>query len=457
MRGEEQLRGTGIAAAAVCTAILTALTPAVVARQSVFPTGTTRYDPASAYNSFVLFTGGDNVAYLIDMNGNPVRQWKNAELLATLLDPAFTSGKRGHVLVALSMATAAGTDLVPGVPGRTTQTIGELDWDGNVVWTFGARAPGGLARQHHDWARLPNGNTLVLSNLVRAIAGFKQPRLLDDVIYEVNQAGEIVWTWMAGDHLDELGFTPEQLELVRNSSDPDYLHVNSMRPIGPNRWFSAGDQRFHPDNVIIGSRNANLVSIIDRRTGTVVWSLGPTHRSEPPRDRHVPRPVDRVSGQHDPHIISDSLPGAGNLLVFDNEGPAGYPNLPLAVIGGSRVLEIDPVRKVIVWQYSGEDSGSPGWSFRSTHISNARRLPNGNTFINEGQKGRMFQVTPEGDIVWEYVNPYLHRGTDARTKRPTTGHQVYRGQPVPYEWVPAGTPRTDVPVVPPDNATFRVR
>ena len=438
------------------SAALVALT-AAPSGQSVYPTGTTHYDPAKAFNSFVLFTGGDNVARLIDMDGNSVHEWRNAGDLATAIDPALVGGKRGHVLVTLSMVNAEGTDLVPGATGRTAQTIGEFDWDGKTVWTFGERAPDRLARQHHDFDRLPNGNTLVLANLLRPIKGFKQPRLLDDVIYEVDSTGNVVWTWIAGDHVEEFGFTPEQMALIRTADTADYLHVNSMRRVGPNHWFTAGDERFRPDNVIISSRNANVVAIIDRKTSKVVWALGPSYASEPPADRRVPRPLDRTSGQHDPHIIPEGLPGAGNLLVFDNEGPAGYPNLPLAVTGGSRVLEIDPVKKEIVWQYSGEDSGGPGWSFRSTHISNARRLPNGNTFIDEGQRGRLFQVTRNGEIVWEYVNPYPRRGTDARTGRATTNHQLYRGQPVPYEWVPTGTPHSDMPVVAQDNSRFRVQ
>jgi arylsulfotransferase ASST len=442
-------------AAALCAGVLVALTTGVAGRQSVFPTGTTRYDPAKAFNSFVLFTS-DNAARLIDMNGTLVREWKNAADLATMIDPALTGGKRGHVLVTLSTAAAAGADLTPGATGRASQTIGELDWEGTTAWTFGEKAPDKLARQHHDWSRLPNGNTLVLSTLVHPIARFKLPQLRDDVIYEVDHAGEIVWTWIAGDHVHELGFAPEQFEQLRTTSDPDYLHLNSMKALGPNRWFTAGDQRFHPDNVIISSRDANIVAIIDRKSGKVVWTLGPGHSWDPPGDRRVPRPVDRLSGQHDPHLIPEGLPGAGNLLVFDNEGPAGYPNLPLAVTGGSRVLEIDPVKKEIVWQYTGEDSGGPGWSFRSTHISNARRLPNGNTFIDEGQKGRLFQVTRDGGIVWEYVNAYPRRGTDPRTGRPTANYQLYRGQPVPYDWVPPGVSHSETPVTPPENSRFRV-
>lgn len=426
---------------------------------SVYPTGTTRYDPAKAWNSYMLFSAGDNVARLIDLNGNSVHEWKDAGAFSSVIAPRLVGGERGHVLLTLATIDGKGSDLVPGqVTTRISQTIGELDWNGDTVWQFGAKAPDGLARQHHDWARLGNGNTLVLSNLLLAVKGFKQPRLLDDVIYEVNPAGEIVWRWVESEHLEEFGFTPAQLKLVRASESADYLHVNNLKVVGPNRWFAAGDSRFAPDNLLIDSRNANFIAIIDRSSGKVVWRLGPDHpvNGEFRPDRKVPRPFDRTSGQHDAHIIAEGLPGAGNLLVFDNEGEGGYPPLPLSVTGGSRVLEIDPVKKEIVWQYTGEDSGGPAWSFQSTHISNARRLPNGNTFIDEGQKGRLFQVTREGEIVWEYVNPYLRRGKDALSGKPIANNQLYRGQPVPYDWVPDGTPCSERAVAAPDLSQFRV-
>ena len=76
----------------------------------------------------------------------------------------------------------------------------------------------------------------------------------------------------------------------------------------------------------------------------------------------LPRAVDRISGQHDAHLIEPGLPGAGNLIVFDNQGEGGYPAVPLGANSGSRVLEIDPVKKQIVWQYTGDNSGKAGWS-----------------------------------------------------------------------------------------------
>ena len=429
-----------------------------VAEPSVYPTGTTIYDPTKAYNSFVLFPGGDDVSRLIDLNGNVVHEWKYTGQPVVFIDPALIDGKRGHIFVTLETEQGKGTDLVPGrAQTRIRKSVGEVDWDGRKQWEFGAGAPGGSAQQHHDIARLPNGNTLVLANIAYPLPGFAAPQALDDVAYEVNPEGDIVWTWAASDHIDEIGFTSEEFKLVKASKSADYLHVNNLKPIGPNRWFDEGDQRFSPDNLIFDSRTANFIAVIDRKTRKIVWTLGPHFPSisEAPAGAKVPRPVDQISGQHDAQIIPKGLPGAGDLLVFDNQGDAGYPHAPLTVTGGSRVLEINPVTKEIVWQYTGANSGNPGWSFRSTHISDARRLPNGNTFIDEGQIGRFFQVTPSGEIVWEYINPYPRRGTDA-DGRPTLNFSVYRAEPVPHEWAPEGTPHSQIAVVPPDNAAFHL-
>ena len=427
---------------------------------SIYPTGTTRYDPAKAFNSFVLFTGGDNIAHLIDLNGISVHEWPDAAGHSTLIDPAVNGGKLGHVFVTIDTIEGKGTDLLPGqVNRRIAKTIGELDWQGKTVWSFGEKAPGGISRQHHDWARLPNGNTVVLANLVHPVKGFKHPQVMDDVVYEVNPAGEIVWKWVAAEHINEFGFSPAELKLLRNAETADYLHVNNLKVLGANHWFAEGDKRFDPENLLFDARSANFIAIIAKKTGKIVWRLGPHYAPvgvEQQQARNVPRPVDQISGQHDAHLIPDGLPGAGNLLVFDNQGVAGYPTAVLPFTGGSRVLEIDPVKNQIVWQYLGADSGGPNWSFRSTHISAARRLPNGNTFIDEGQSGRLFQVTHDGDIVWEYINPYFRPGKDPLTGRATANNQLYRGQPVPYDWVPAGTPHSEKAVIPPDISQFHI-
>ena len=61
---------------------------------------------------------------------------------------------------------------------------------------------------------------------------------------------------------------------------------------------------------------------------------------------------------------------------------------------------------VPAWRYAAQ----PRSAFYSSIISGAQRLPNGNTLIDEGTSGRLFEVTPNGKTVWEYVNPVTNRG-----------------------------------------------
>jgi hypothetical protein len=447
-------------ATALAGAAATILTCGYAAAEpSVFPTGVTRYDPARAYNSYVVFAGPDKVTHLIDMNGNEIHRWAHQGFPALYLDPALTGGEKGHVLLQLEAGDARQASAVPGAAMFNNKTVGELDWSGKSTWSWGDQAPGGAARQHHDIRRLSNGHTLVLVNVLHPVPGFAQPQVFDDAIYEVTPKGEISWRWLASDHLDEFGFTPEQIKLVKASRSPDYLHLNDMAPLGQNRLAKAGDARFDPDNIIIDSRNANFIVIIDRKTGKIVWRVGPNFPSASATSgvaAKVPRPIDQISGQHDAHLIEEGLPGAGNLIVFDNQGPAGYPAAALGVNTGSRVLEIDPATNAIVWSYGAEDGGAAGWTFYSSFISSARRLPNGNTLIDEGMNGRFFQVTPSGEIVWEYVSPYFYKAPVGGLGREVLSNWVYRAQPVPYDWVPQGTPHSEIPIARPDLARFHV-
>jgi hypothetical protein len=70
------------------------------------------------------------------------------------------------------------------------------------------------------------------------------------------------------------------------------------------------------------------------------------------------------------------------------------------------VVEVDPNTNQIKWEYLGQ----PPISFFSTNISSAERLPNGNTLTCEGAPGRIFEVTLNQEIVWEYINPFFAAG-----------------------------------------------
>ena len=229
----------------------------------------------------------------------------------------------------------------------------------------------------------------------------------------------------------------------------DWLHINAATYVGPNRWYDEGDERFHPDNVIFSGRHANIVGIV-ARSGEIVWRMGPDFR-----ETEALREIGQVIGQHHPHIIPVGLPGAGNLMVFDNGGAAGYGEPTPAAPNGrnvvarrsSRVLEINPVTMEIAWEYSISGHGS--FRFFSWNVSGAQRLPNGNTLITEGAPGRAFEVTVDGEIVWEYINPFFYESDDAR-------HNIYRAFRVPYDWVPQLDRPEERAVVPPHPTEFRI-
>ena len=91
-----------------------------------------------------------------------------------------------------------------------------------------------------------------------------------------------------------------------------------MSVLGPNRFYDQGDERFHPDNIIWDARESNIIAIIDKRTGKIVWRLGPDYSSPELKG------LGWIIGQHHAHLIPRGLPGEGNLLLFDNGGWAGY-------------------------------------------------------------------------------------------------------------------------------------
>lgn len=417
------------------------IVPAAHAIPSVFKTGVTIDKPEKTFDSFVMFSGPDGLTHLIDMTGREVHQWAYPGLPGAMMDPAVTNGEKGHTLLQTESLSGTG----PGIMGN--RTISEVDWNGREVWQWSGAPGSGGARQNHDWMRLASGNTLVLVAVTHPVALLNGTTVNDQVIEEVTPDGRVIWRWVAGDHLGEFGLSAAGLAYLKeetsSKSQPDawgYLEINDMQPLGPNRWFDGGDQRFRPDNIMIDSRKGNFVVIIDRETGHVVWRLGPDFPGSPHDADHrlmqlrLPRPVDQISGQHNAHLIPKGLPGEGNLLLFDDQGPAGFPRVALGVYGGSRVLEINPVTRQIVWDYTAVRSGLPAWTFFSSFVSSTQRLSNGNTLIDEGMNGRIFQVTPGGEIVWEYVSPY--RGTQSFGAVPVRSMLVYRAQAVPVEWLP---------------------
>jgi hypothetical protein len=121
----------------------------------------------------------------------------------------------------------------------------------------------------------------------------------------------------------------------------------------------------------------------------------------------------RLFYQHDVRWVQPGKPGAGNLTVFNNNVPNGPDTLDYTAVyeikpplkaDGTYELEADGSYgpDELEWNYVAPDT----ISFYASFISGAHRMENGHTFINAGPMGRFFEVTPENETVWEYLNPY---------------------------------------------------
>lgn len=439
------------------------------------------YEPAKTWGGYTLlncFTGtgtaknGNNI--LIDMEGNIVNEW-------TFPGVAYLSASKvlpgGHIVGSSIEDPMAGG-------GKLTQ----MDWNGVVVRQWSTT-------MHHDHERegspsgyyAPGQTPRTFGGKVLVLESSNPPfeetghvcsskRIVDDTIRELGWNGEELFRWETWKHFDQLGldeWAGAGIDLGRNYQGPDFMapilpedwsHGNAVAWVGENKWWDRDrDARFHPENIIADFRSLNITIIIARHRhpkgkwekGDIVWKLGPDYSTSGEDYK-----VGQIIGQHMAHMIPKHLPGAGNMLIFDNGGAAGYGALvrglraepvsgedvgmPLGAWPSkfrmySRVLEIDPVTKEVVWEFKqprlSEDRDGDGKIlgneklFFSNLMSGAQRLPNGNTLITEADVGRVFEVTKSGEVVWEFAPTWVNSSQ-------FMGVAIYRAYRVPYWWAP---------------------
>ena len=221
----------------------------------------------------------------------------------------------------------------------------EVTPSGDIVWEHED------VFHHHDAQWLPNGN------LLYAVAERISTRssAVSDIVKEVNRKGEVVWEWKAWEHLKH-----EEWPIHECFNDDHWPMINGIYQDG--------------FLVYLSLRTTSGIIAINKNTNEVVWELK----------------YPFVAQQHDPFITPD-----GTLICFDNG------NIRPSSIHHSRIVEYDPKTKELVWSYV--DPMPP--AFFSPYMGSVQRLWNNNTMICESAFGRIFEVTPEGETVWEYVIP----------------------------------------------------
>ena len=337
--------------------------------------GVVVHDRRASYPGYNLFTNAQLCsAALVDADGalqnfwetSPCGRWSNAELLPT-----------GDLLVAGEEPAAHRRDPEGRTAGRY---LLRLTWDGHVVW----KRP---LPTHHDVQLGPSGNLLTLYAVYRKIPEIDATRpVRDNRIAVLSPEGRLL---ESASLYDLIKASPGVLKLrrVRGNGDKeiDLFHANSLEWLRPTARGAAA-AIYSTSNVLVSIRHQDAAVIVDWPRRRLVWAWG----------------QGEVSGPHDATMLP-----SGNILLFDNGLGRGW----------SRVIEVDPVSRRVVWEYRAP---VPKEFFTASRGSN-QRLPNGNTLIAQSDAGRAFEVTPGGRIVWEFWNPFGNaageRATIVRIKR----------------------------------------
>lgn len=304
-----------------------------------------------------------SAAELIDEGGRLIHRWvmpgrsRNWDHVTLLPD--------GDLLV-------VGADLpdkaVKGIVDEL-RYVARLSWDGAIRWRQNVTA-------HHDVQITPDGKVAVLT---------LRRRSLPDLLPQFDTRDDEVTLLEAADGrvlsstsiLDILRARPGSFRFERVAPERfggqvwvDLLHTNSIDFMLPPATGSNGPL-YAEGNLLLCFRHQNRVAIVNPTSGQLIWTWG----------------EGELLGPHDASVLPD-----GNILIYDNGLGRGW----------SRVIELDPRRPAIVWEYKAPQPAD----FYSKSKGSNQRLANGNTLIADSDNGRAFEVTRAGEIVWDYYVPH---------------------------------------------------
>ncbi|MET9295313.1 aryl-sulfate sulfotransferase [Streptomyces sp. NPDC003077] len=361
-------------------------------------TGLIALDATAAYAGHTLYAPltGSGEVYLVDLHGEVVHQWKlpyrpgrHARILPNgnlayngvlpdqeALFPMWHK-YRGGVMREITPEGEVVREHIDPLQHHDAHHYG----DGRILYSAlepltGAHAaavqggvPGSEAGGDTDGRRDGSGSADAAPGTVYA-----------DTIKEVDAEGRTLWSWRVSDHLDRAEYA-----LHPAYAREHWPLINAVLPLADG-------------NVLASLRSVSAVVVISRATGEILWRTAPG----------------TVSQQHNP----TELPN-GNFLVFDNGVFRPGHDVPY-----SRVIEIERSSGKIVWEYHDPSREA----FFAPFMGSAQRLPNGNTLVTDSPAGRIFEVTAEGYLCWEYVVPHFggYREPEVGTLFPAQNNALFR-------------------------------
>ena len=395
------------------------------------PTELNYWDKTQTYNGYTFF-GAQGTTYLLDMEGRVVHTWP-VGTNPRLLD-------NGHVL---DMTNAT--------------TFVELDWSGSNVWSYTESRTNYFP--HGDFLRIYNAKlgtntTLYIANKSitsnQCIAAGCNPangpytNVTVDAIVEVDSTGTVIWEWCFFDHGATSNVAGKiNLNLAGRPLTNDWLHCTSL------------DHNTNLDQIVITAEGGEFyvldhgntfsngnptasITLAASSAGDFLYRFGDPARygagSAPSLTLNWTKSTTgnkQIGGVSQTTWIPAGVPGAGHFLVFNNgqdlfettpqsyifevngylnystNDTGAYVNPPTALYNtwSAPGHDTDKERKLISRQVVSIYMSMANQAFFSHIGGSVQKLPNSNLFACATTEGHLFEVTPAGDVVWEYINP----------------------------------------------------
>ncbi|MEI6563059.1 MAG: arylsulfotransferase family protein [bacterium] len=332
--------------------------------------GVTIHDPARTFEGYTLYTSGHSqAAVLMDMGGKVVHEWKLPYDQIWDSSGEVKYPRPPHQVFWFKAKVFPNGDLMAVVEGNGGtpwgQGIIKIDRDSRLIWKY-------LGCAHHDFSIGDDGRVYGLTHAIREEPLTNLPLsypCLEDFVVVLSPDGKKEQQVSMFEALANSRYR-RALEAAPKTPYGEYLHCNAVRVV--DKQIVRNFPFAHEGQVFVSIREFSAVVLVDLSKRSVVNALIGSWRY-----------------QHDPDFLDN-----GHVMLFDN-----YGNMEDG--GISRVIEFDPLTGGVVWSYHGTDANP----LSSEKRSNAQRLPNGNTLITESDSGRLLEVTTQGDVVWEFINP----------------------------------------------------
>jgi len=418
----------------ICVSLICLLESNLCAQTQTVGTFLNNTEAFEGYN--LLAPTGSDYTYLVDNCGQVINQWESE----------YRIGLSAYILEDGSLLRTAKLSSYATPPfsgGGTGGRVERYSWEGELIWSMNWADT--LQHQHHDIEWMPNGNLLILGwekhSYAEALEMGKTPNETENDVWctqitEIqptgNWDGEVVWQWCVWSHLvqDTDESLPNYAEI---SNEPKRFNINYSANNGVNGlnpdWMHSNSIAYNEslDQIMISAAKFNEIFIVDHST-TTTEAMGPAGdlmwRYGNPMVYERGTIEDRtLFFQHNAHWIDEGLPGEGNVLVYNNgrnrpgieASSVEEITLPEMANGTYPIEDAQPFSpETYSWRYPEILDEE----FYSSNVSGAERQPNGNTLIANGQNGFAFEINPEEEIVFRYVNPITAFGATTQGNDP---------------------------------------